>query len=91
MVKDSWRIDDLRGEYELLELVKGTPGIVHMVSYETGWGETKDFQCPSTIGSFQNRVATRLMMRAYGRSIEHFTSVVQMLSVIRDAIAGMYS
>ena len=91
VVKDSWRVDDLRGEYELLELVKDIPGVVHMVSYETGRGETKDFRCPSTIGSFQNRVATRVTTKAYGRSIGYFTSVVQLLSAIRDAIAGMYS
>ena len=91
VVKDTWRLDELRGEYELLELVKDTPGIVHMVSYETGRGETKDFRCPSTYGNFQNRVATRVTMKAYGRSVEYFTSVVQLLCAIRDAIAGMYT
>ena len=91
VVKDSWRIDDLRGEYELLELVKDIPGVVHMVSYETGRGETKDFRCPSTSGRFQNRVATRVTTKAYGRSIAYFTSVVQLLSAIRDAISGKSS
>ena len=90
VAKDSWRVDDLRGEYEILELVRDIPGVVHMVSYETGRGETKDFRCPSTSGDFQNRIATRVTMRAYGRSVEHFKSVVQLLSAIRDAIAGTY-
>ncbi|TEB22641.1 hypothetical protein FA13DRAFT_1778651 [Coprinellus micaceus] len=88
VMKDSWRVDGLRGEHELLELVKDTPGVVHMVSYETGRGETRDFRCPSTIGSFQNRVATRLTTRAHGCSVEHFKSAVQLLSAIRDAIAA---
>ncbi|TEB22233.1 hypothetical protein FA13DRAFT_1778868 [Coprinellus micaceus] len=88
VVKDSWRIDGLRAEDELLKLVKDTPGVVHMVSYEIGRGETKDFRCPSTIGSFQNRVATRVTTKAYGCSVEHFKSVVQLLSAIRDAIAS---
>ena len=90
VVKDSWRPDNRPGEYELLEVVKGIPGVVQIVSYETRLGETKDFRCPTTAGRYQNRVATRVTLKSYGPSIERFTSTLQMLCAIRDAIAGSY-
>ena len=88
VVKDSWRPERRPGEYELLELVKGIPGVVQMISYETGRGETKDFRCPTTAGGYGNRVATRVTLKSYGPSIERFTSAPQMLCAMRDAIAG---
>ncbi|KAJ3539452.1 hypothetical protein NMY22_g4727 [Coprinellus aureogranulatus] len=88
VVKDSWRPDDLRPEHQLLELVKGIPGVVQMVSYQTGRGETRDMRCPSAKGQYRNRVATRVTMKAYGSPIECFTSPHQVLCALRDAIAG---
>ena len=91
VVKDSWRPDYLAAEHELLELIHDIPGVVQMVAYETGRGETKDFRCPSTAGKCHNRIASRTMMKAYGKSIDCFTSVLQVLCAIRDAIAGKHS
>ena len=73
-MKDSWRPRDRPAEHELLELVKGVPGVVQMVAYETGRGETNDFRCPTTCGKYHNRVATRATMKSYGRSVECFKS-----------------
>lgn len=89
VVKDSWRPDDRPPEHELLELVKGIPGVVQMVSYEVGRGETKDMRCLSTLNKYQNRVSTRVTMKSYGPSIDSFTSTLQVLCAIRDAIAGI--
>ena len=90
VVKDSWRPGDRVAEYELLEVAKGVPGVVQMVAYEPGRGETKDFRCPSTAGKFLNRIATRLTMKCCGGSIETFKSTLQLLCALRDAIAGTF-
>ncbi|TEB14750.1 hypothetical protein FA13DRAFT_1721436 [Coprinellus micaceus] len=65
VIKDSWREDDLPAEHELLEKVKGIPGVVFMASCEVDRGETKGFQ-----------------------SVEHFSSVLQVLYAFRDAIVA---
>ena len=91
VVKDSWRPDYMTAEHELLKLVHDVPGVVQMVAYEPGRGETKDFRCSSTAGKCHNRVAMRTVMKSYGKSIEYFTSVLQVLCAIRDAIAGTCS
>ncbi|TEB37855.1 hypothetical protein FA13DRAFT_1656842 [Coprinellus micaceus] len=88
VVKDSWRPSDRSSESELLEVVKGIPGVVEMVSFESCRGEAKDLRCPSTIGQYHNRIATRVTTKSYGPPIYRFTSVVQLLSAIRDAIGG---
>ncbi|TEB26504.1 hypothetical protein FA13DRAFT_1816940 [Coprinellus micaceus] len=88
LMKDSWRPGDRVAEYELLELAKGVPGVVQMVAYEPGRGETKDFRCPSTAGKFLNRIATRLTMKCCGGLIESFKSTLQLLCALCDAIAG---
>ncbi|KAJ3548038.1 hypothetical protein NMY22_g1427 [Coprinellus aureogranulatus] len=59
-----------------------------MVCYEAARGETKDFRCPTTDGQYFNRASTRIVMKAYGKPINFFTSTLQVLSAIRDAIAG---
>lgn len=88
VVKDTWRPADRPGEHELLELVKGVPGVVQMVSCEPARGETKDIRCPSTAGQYYNRVSTRVVTKAYGKPIEFFTSLLQVLCTLRDALAG---
>lgn len=62
-----------------------------MVSYEDNRTQTKDFRGDTSAfadGAFHNRTAIRIVMKAYGRSVEHFTSVVQILAAFRDAIAA---
>ncbi|KAJ3522456.1 hypothetical protein NMY22_g11880 [Coprinellus aureogranulatus] len=88
VVKDSWRPDDRHAEHELLKLVKGVRGVVQMVSCEEDRGQTKAMRCPSTAGRFQNRVFERVVMRSYGKPLEFFQSVLQLLCAIRDSIAG---
>jgi hypothetical protein len=90
VVKDSWRPQERPAEQEFLMLVKGIPGVGQMVSFENGRGETKWYRCPSTAGRYHNRVAMRITMKSYGRSVEFFTSVAQFLGALRDAIAGLF-
>ncbi|TEB28385.1 hypothetical protein FA13DRAFT_806784 [Coprinellus micaceus] len=88
VIKDSWREDDLPAEHELLEKVKGIPGVVFMASCEVDRGETKGFRCASTLRQYQNRKASRVLLHAYGKSVEHFSSVLQVLYAFRDAIVA---
>ncbi|TEB14749.1 hypothetical protein FA13DRAFT_1805317 [Coprinellus micaceus] len=88
VIKDSWREDDLPAEHELLEKVKGIPGVVFMASCEVDRGETKGFRCASTLRQYQNRKASRVLLHAYGQSVEHFSSVLQVLYAFRDAIVA---
>ncbi|KAJ3504903.1 hypothetical protein NMY22_g17766 [Coprinellus aureogranulatus] len=89
VIKDTWRPADRPGEHELLELVKGVPGVVQMVSCEPSRGEVEDFRCPSTTGKFYNRVFTRVVTKAYGKPIECFASMLEVLCALRDALAGL--
>ncbi|TEB28386.1 hypothetical protein FA13DRAFT_1815909 [Coprinellus micaceus] len=88
VIKDSWREDYLSAEHELLEKVKGIPGVVYMASCEVDRGETRDFRCASTLRQYQNRKASRVFLHSYGKSVEHFSSVLQVLYAFRDAIVA---
>jgi hypothetical protein len=92
VVKDYWVAEgQTSSECKLLEDVKGLKGVCQMVSYEDNRGQTVDFRGDvSTFeGSvFRNRTSVRIVMKAYGRSLENFTSMEQVLGALRDAIAG---
>ncbi|KAJ2936681.1 hypothetical protein H1R20_g420, partial [Candolleomyces eurysporus] len=90
VVKDSWRDDDRVSEHVYLEDALGIPGVVQMVSCEPGRGQTKDLRgFGDTIPTgFHNRVETRIVMKSYGKSVKYFTSAMQVVCALRDAIAG---
>ncbi|RXW18934.1 hypothetical protein EST38_g6940 [Candolleomyces aberdarensis] len=76
-------------EYELLAEAKGFPGVCQMVSYADNRAQTKDLRGNTKAfgndTSF-NRRAIRIVMKAYGPSIEKFSCVEEVLGVLRDAI-----
>ncbi|KAJ2919984.1 hypothetical protein MD484_g501, partial [Candolleomyces efflorescens] len=93
MVKDHWISMAGSGtpEYELLAKAKGLPGVCQMVSYESNRAQTKDFRgSTQTLGSDLsfNRRAIRIVMKAYGPSVDKFSSVEDLLGALRDAIAA---
>ncbi|RXW24320.1 hypothetical protein EST38_g1512 [Candolleomyces aberdarensis] len=91
IVKDYWFSGDRETEYELLKEAKGLSGVCQMVSYEDCRAQTKIFRGDTsafTKGTFHNRTAIRIVMKAYGPSIENFSTVEQVLAALRDAIAG---
>ncbi|TEB23491.1 hypothetical protein FA13DRAFT_1601766, partial [Coprinellus micaceus] len=88
VVKDSWRPDDRSPEYDLFELTKDIPGVAQMISHETGRVETRDIRCPSTVGQYLNRVSSRMTLRLYGKPLTSFTSTLQLLRAMRDALAA---
>ncbi|KAJ2922763.1 hypothetical protein H1R20_g14321, partial [Candolleomyces eurysporus] len=89
LIKDYWMSEGRTPEYELLEKVRYTPGLCHMISHEEGGVETKDFRGdPSafTCGNFHNRKSIRITIKFYGTSIDNFKSPQEMLAALRDAI-----
>ncbi|KAJ2919616.1 hypothetical protein MD484_g792, partial [Candolleomyces efflorescens] len=90
VVKDSWKSEDRVSEHVYLQDAVGIPGVVQMVSCEPNRGETKSLREFGSVmpKGFQNRVETRVVMKAYGKSITCFTSAMQVFCALRDAIAG---
>ncbi|RXW12794.1 hypothetical protein EST38_g13062 [Candolleomyces aberdarensis] len=91
IIKDYWLAGNRVAEFNLLTEAKDLPGVCQMVSYEDNRAQTKDFRgniSGFTSGAFHNRTAIRIVMKAYGPSVENFTSVMEVLAALRDAIAG---
>ncbi|KAJ2914316.1 hypothetical protein MD484_g6092, partial [Candolleomyces efflorescens] len=92
IVKDYWVSENRPSfECELLEEARGLQGVCQMVSFENNRAKTLDFRGDPSIfenGIFHNRTSVRIVMKAYGRSLENFTSMKQVLGALRDAIAA---
>jgi hypothetical protein len=92
LVKDSWRSGERVSEREFLEKAQNSAGVVRMISCEENREETKHFrgfgdnEQPPT--PFYNRISTRVLMDCEGKLIEGFTSPMQLVCALRDAIAG---
>ncbi|KAJ2914980.1 hypothetical protein MD484_g5412, partial [Candolleomyces efflorescens] len=89
-VKDTWRSESGVAEHVHLQEAVGLSGVAQMVSCEPERGQTSDFRsfAHGDTGDFRNRIATRIVMKCYDRSIVHFKSAKQLLGALRDAIAG---
>jgi hypothetical protein len=60
-------------EFELLEEVKGLRSVCQVVSYEGNRARTRDFRDDASNfgkGAFQNRTSLRMVIKAYGPSID---------------------
>lgn len=93
LVKDYWMSEGRIPELELLNEVKGLQGVSQMVSFEEMRGQTKDFRGDTEAfdpKKFRNRIAVRIVLETYGRSIDELTSAEEFLGATRDAIAGEY-
>ncbi|RXW17052.1 hypothetical protein EST38_g8801 [Candolleomyces aberdarensis] len=91
VVKEQWITGSRTPEFELLGDAKDLPGVCHMVSCEDNRSQTKEYRGNTELfdkDAFQNRRAVRIIMKAYGPSIEKFSSVEQVLATLRDAIAA---
>ncbi|RXW19650.1 hypothetical protein EST38_g6201 [Candolleomyces aberdarensis] len=91
IIKDYWMSGGQTTEFELLEEVKGLRGVCQMVSYEPSRAQTNDFRGKTDEleqNAFCNRTAIRIVMKAYGPTLESFSSVEQVLAALRDAIAA---
>ena len=93
VVKDSWTSSG-RTEEQLF-LVQAAElqleGVCEYVSHETKRGETKDFRSHGSKNNilFSNRVAARVIFKAYGKHLDRFKSTLQLLMALYDAISGL--
>jgi hypothetical protein len=92
LVKDAWRSEERVSEKTYLEKAKGVPGVIQMISCEENRGETRELGgfegFIDTPPSFNNRISIRIVMDNEGRLIKDFTSPMEVVLALRDAIAG---
>lgn len=91
IVKDAWVSAKRTSERVYLRRLGSLAGVCELVAHEEGRGQTKDYRCPTISKEYFNRVASRMMFKAYGGPLRTFTSALQALVAVRDAIAGKYS
>ncbi|KAF6760899.1 hypothetical protein DFP72DRAFT_804460, partial [Ephemerocybe angulata] len=91
-VKDSWRAFGRTPEYELLQeaadaKVEGV--LTDILAYEDKIAQTTEYR-PKNVTSrdFFNRTFSRVVMKATGPSLSAFTSQLEVVTVLRDAIIG---
>ncbi|RXW15763.1 hypothetical protein EST38_g10095 [Candolleomyces aberdarensis] len=90
VVKDSWRSEERLSEHIFLHDAVGVPGVVQMVNCEPDRCDTRSMRGfgDALPANFRNRIETRIVMKAYGKSIKKYTSAKQLICALRDAIAG---
>ncbi|KAJ2919566.1 hypothetical protein MD484_g786, partial [Candolleomyces efflorescens] len=93
LVKDSWRLEGRVPEREYLEEVRnlGLAGVARMVTCENERAETKYFRdlgTKSPLANFHNRISTRTLIDCEGKLILDFTSTMQLVCALYDAIAA---
>ncbi|KAJ2912079.1 hypothetical protein MD484_g8337, partial [Candolleomyces efflorescens] len=90
VVKDSWKSEEHPSEHIYLQDAVGIPGVAQMISFEHDRDQTKRLRGFGDFvpQGFHNRIETRIVMKAYGKSLRYFHSARQLLCALRDAIAG---
>jgi hypothetical protein len=94
LVKDAWRSEGRVSERTYLEKAKGVPGVIQIILCEENRGETGKLGgfegFIETPPSFDNRISIRIVMDNEGRLIKDFTSPMEVVLALRDAIAGRF-
>ncbi|KAJ2914306.1 hypothetical protein MD484_g6100, partial [Candolleomyces efflorescens] len=89
-VKDMWREEDRPSEHAFLQDAIGLPGVAQMVNCEPDLCQTKSLRGlgGNEPASFRNRIESRIVLKAYGKSLDQYSSATQLFCALRDAIAG---
>ncbi|TEB37830.1 hypothetical protein FA13DRAFT_1577066, partial [Coprinellus micaceus] len=90
LVKESWISEGRTPEWMLLQKAaeNHVKGVCRMAWYEECLLSVNSIRCEETTDLFFNRIQFRIVMEKYGEEIEGFTSVLQVLEALRDAIAA---
>ncbi|RXW14708.1 hypothetical protein EST38_g11144 [Candolleomyces aberdarensis] len=100
LVKDCWREESCKPEYENLKAAKNLPGVVQMIAYEDNRAQTRDFGVSQYLPPGKragtdvkgvmppNLIQSRIVMERYGRRVGQYMSEKDTLCALRDAIAG---
>ena len=93
VIKDSWTSAGRAEEHLLLLRTAefNLEGVCEYISHEIKRGETKEFRSRSSRTNilFSNRIAARVMFKAYGKHLQHFETTLQLFRALYDAISGM--
>ncbi|TFK69393.1 hypothetical protein BDN72DRAFT_840360 [Pluteus cervinus] len=90
VAKDVWCSKVREKESEFLERVEDLPGLCQMFSYKENGAvfENKWLSGVPLQNDRRNRVLCRLLMKKYGESLEHFSSLIGLLEAFYDAICA---
>ncbi|KAJ3549036.1 hypothetical protein NMY22_g1035 [Coprinellus aureogranulatus] len=88
VIKDAWRKDSRKPEYEFLLKAKGLLGIVQMLGFQDDCAQTAQFRTPCfESDEFRNLSKLRIVLHKYGSSVWFFRSRLQLF--VR--LSGMFS
>ncbi|KAF5310261.1 hypothetical protein D9619_010174 [Psilocybe cf. subviscida] len=91
---DYWRPFLSQPEWVIMKRLKGLAGVAQIVGYDDNAHLTISslragvIEDGSSISPQHNLNFTRILVEAYGKSLEHFNSPMHLLRAFRDAIAG---
>ncbi|KAJ3514129.1 hypothetical protein NLJ89_g2549 [Agrocybe chaxingu] len=91
IIKDSWQADGRALEKDLLKKVQGLKGVGQMVACEDDRPSIevlRGMEGHKLPDGISDRFPRRLVLEAYGNTIDNFTSRTQFLCAFRDAVAG---
>ncbi|KAF6743727.1 hypothetical protein DFP72DRAFT_790608, partial [Ephemerocybe angulata] len=89
LIKDTWRESSKTSEYPYLVAAQGVEGVVQVLSFQDYCAETNAYRPADFVTkNYVCRTKSRVVMRCYGKTLEHFTSRFQAISALRDAIQG---
>ncbi|CAA7262942.1 unnamed protein product [Cyclocybe aegerita] len=91
IIKDSWQADGRALEKDLLKKVQGLKGVGQMVACEDDRPSIevlRGMEGHDLPDGISDRFPRRLVLEAYGNTIDNFTSRTQFLCAFRDAVAG---
>ncbi|KAF5341175.1 hypothetical protein D9611_006063 [Ephemerocybe angulata] len=87
LIKDSWRSDGRTAEDTLLAQAANIPGVVQRIAFEDHISQTKDYR-PEGFkdDDFINCTLARVILKCPGPSLLHFSSQIEAIETLRDAI-----
>ncbi|CAA7264864.1 unnamed protein product [Cyclocybe aegerita] len=94
LVKDSWHHPSRTPETIFLEALVDLDGVVQMVAYESDGTKISEFPVFDWLSdeekeqNIRDRVFSRVVLRWSGRGLTKFESRMEILTTLRDAIAG---
>ncbi|TFK66136.1 hypothetical protein BDN72DRAFT_880467 [Pluteus cervinus] len=91
VLKETWRLIGDEPEVNLLEVVRGLPGVGQLVAVEEDSTKTtahfRDSSHPHPLPT--DRIWCRLTLEAYGECLEKFTDGLQLLEAYRDIVLAI--
>ncbi|CAA7262396.1 unnamed protein product [Cyclocybe aegerita] len=91
IIKDNWLIEGCDAEKDLLLKLKGVDGVGQIIAYEEQkWtiSMLRGMEDRTEDDGRADRLFRRIILEAYGKSIDKFKDRMELLYAFRDAVAG---